>query len=356
MTDCSGDIIATIAQAFEKKKALTICGGGSKAGMLGRTVDATHSDKVIVSQHTGIVDYHPVELVLTARSGTPLSEIKKVLAEEGQMLSFEPPEFDNKATLGGTLACNLSGPARPWSGSIRDMVLGVQLVNGKAELLNFGGQVMKNVAGYDVSRLQAGALGTLGVLTRVSLKVLPIPEHSITLRYELDAAAAVELMNTRSGQAKPLSGACWVGGALFLRLSGAENAVCQSAKQWGGDELGKDNPLWRKLREMTHPFFLGEEPLWRFSHRPSAEAQTEFGELLIDWGGAQRWVRGEHSHTALELSAGKAGGHVSLFRGGDRSGEVKNSLNPLQQKLHKRLKHAFDPAGILNPGRLYSWM
>jgi glycolate oxidase FAD binding subunit len=356
MSDCTKDIVAQVAQALARRTSLSICAGNSKAHILGRHINTANSAKLDLSKHSGIIDYHPTELVLTARAGTTLTEIQTTLAKEGQTLSFEPPDFGNRATLGGTLACNLSGPARPWSGSIRDMILGVQLINGKAELLNFGGQVMKNVAGYDVSRLQAGALGTLGVLTKISLKVLPVPEHTVTLSYQMDAQTAVDLMNARARQPKPLSGACWSGGILYLRLSGAENAVIQTAKLWGGDQLPESEYLWRQLREFDHPFFTTEEPLWRFSHGPTAAVQQQFGDMLIDWGGAQRWLLGQHDQTALEQSAEKAGGHVSLFRGGDRSGEVKHRLSPLQQNLHKQLKVAFDPDGILNPGRLYSWM
>ncbi|MBE9537516.1 MAG: glycolate oxidase subunit GlcE, partial [Proteobacteria bacterium] len=249
MSDCTEKLVSAVAQALNNKTALEICGGNSKSHILGRKPSTGNTDKLQLSGHTGIVDYHPAELVLTARAGTPISDINTVLAAEGQMLSFEPPVYGGAATLGGTLACNMSGPARPWSGSIRDMVLGVQLINGRAELLNFGGQVMKNVAGYDVSRLQAGALGTLGVLTQISLKVLPLHEHSLTLCYELDAQAALELMNTRCAQAKPLSGAYWAEGTLFLRLSGAENAVVQAAKHWGGEPVSAATGLWRQLRE-----------------------------------------------------------------------------------------------------------
>ena len=356
MTDYSKELVATVEQAHQDKTALYICGGGSKSHILGRSNDATPSVRLELSKHSGIVDYHPGELVMTARAGTTLTQINSALAKEGQVLSFEPPVFGGKATLGGTLACNMSGPARPWGGSVRDMVLGVQLINGKGQLLNFGGQVMKNVAGYDVSRLQAGALGTLGILTQVSLKVLPVPEHRTTLCYEVDAAAAMDMMVATSAQAKPLSGAYWADGVLYLRLSGAENAVIQTAKHWGGEPLADGAAVWQTLREFDHPFFSGDEPLWRFSQNPSAPVPAELGEFLIDWGGAQRWLRGEHDRIALEKVAERAGGHVSLFRGGDRTGEVKHSLPPLEKTLHKRLKYAFDPAGLLNPGRMYTWM
>jgi glycolate oxidase FAD binding subunit len=356
MSDCSADMLALVSQAYADKTGLKICGGGSKRQMLGRAIDDRATGKLELAAHTGIIDYQPAELVLTARAGTTIEEINATLAKERQALSFEPPEFCGASTLGGTLACNISGPARPWSGSIRDTVLGVQLINGRGQLLNFGGQVMKNVAGYDVSRLQAGALGSLGVLTQVSLKVLPLPEYSVTLCFEVDAAAAIERMNFCSAQSKPLSAACWADGAMYLRLSGTEGAVLQTAKEWGGDTLVNGAEIWRSVREFDHPFFSGDAPLWRFSHRPTAAAQQDFGPLFIDWGGAQRWVRGEQNRCALEDSAEAAGGHLTLYRGGDRYSEVKHPLNALQRGLHQRLKHAFDPEGILNPGRLYSWM
>jgi glycolate oxidase FAD binding subunit len=356
MSDCSAEIIDAVARAMTNKTPLAINGGGSKANILGRTVECDNLQTLDVGQHSAIVDYHPAELVLTARAGTPLAEINATLKSEGQMLSFEPPTFGDKATLGGTLACNISGPARPWSGSIRDMVLGVQLINGKAELLNFGGQVMKNVAGYDVSRLQAGALGTLGVITQVSLKVMPLTEHSITLVYEVDAQQALQIMNERRSAPKPLNAACWVQGNLYLRLSGAELAVTQTAKTWGGQEMSNPAEFWKQLREFEHPFFAIDDALWRFSQGPTAALQSEFGDILLDWGGAQRWVRGEQARDLLETSAEDAGGHVSLYRGGDRTSEVNNRLDSAQKALHQRLKHAFDPAGIFNPGRLYSWM
>ena len=215
-----------------------------------------------VSGHRGIVDYQPDELVLCARAGTPLRTLQDTLAEHNQVLPFDPPMFGGRATLGGTLACNLSGPGRPWYGSIRDATLGVKLVNGKGELLQFGGKVMKNVAGYDVSRLQAGALGTLGVITEINLKVLPRPESSITLAYEMDAATALATMNRRAVEPKPLSGACWFNGTLYLRLSGAASAVGKTASIWGGSACAETETPWTGLREMDLPCFTGDAPLW----------------------------------------------------------------------------------------------
>jgi glycolate oxidase FAD binding subunit len=353
MTDRSGEMAATIAEAASRQQALYICGGGSKRQILGRDCPG---QELAVSGHSGIIDYQPSELVLTARAGTPLAEIVATLEREGQALAFEPPLYAGRATLGGTVATNSSGPARPWAGSARDMVLGVQLLDGRGQLLNFGGQVMKNVAGYDVSRLQAGALGTLGVLSQVSLKVLPRPEHSLTLAYDMDAAAAIDSMNRRAGQPGPLSGACWLDGRLYLRLSGAAAAVDHTAAHWGGERLAGGADFWQQLREMTLPFFAGDEPLWRLSIKSTAPPPEFHGPALIDWGGAQRWLRGELDFAALQRAAAQAGGSATLFAGGDRGGQLRPAPDAVTRRLHERLKQAFDPLRILNPGRLYDFL
>ncbi|MEZ5501377.1 MAG: glycolate oxidase subunit GlcE [Halioglobus sp.] len=351
--DHSEDIIAALRQARAERRPVYISAGGSKRHWLGRHCEHALLD---ISAHRGIVDYQPRELVLTARAATPLTEIEAALGEAQQVLPFEPPLLGGRATLGGTLACNLSGPARPWRGSVRDAILGVQLINGKCEHLSFGGRVMKNVAGYDVARLQAGALGSLGVLTQISLKVLPRAEKTLTLRYDMAAAAAIETMNRRAGAPKPLSGACWYDGALYLRLSGAATAVDSTAMQWGGEPLEESATPWHGLREMTLPYFDGAAPLWRFSIKPSAPLATAAERTLIDWCGAQRWLRGAQAPAEMHRVAAAAGGHVIVFRGGDRHSEVRTPLGPVQQALQQRLKRAFDPDGILNPGLLYSWL
>ena len=353
MNDRTEALVEAVVSARREGRPLYISAGGSKRNLAGRDCTATPLD---VSTHTGVVDYHPGELVVTARAGTPLAELEKILEQHGQALPCEPPGFDGRATIGGTLACNLSGPARPWAGSVRDLVLGVQLINGRGELLNFGGQVMKNVAGYDVSRLQAGALGTLGILTRISLKVLPRPEQSLSLAYDLALPEALVTMNRRAGEPAPLAGACWVAGRLYLRLAGSPGAVAHTAGRWGGERLGDDAAVWASLRELTHPFFDGPEPLWRFSVNPTAPMAGEWGPMLVDWCGAQRWLRGAQDPARLQAAATQAGGHVCLFRGGDRSGEVRQPADPVSRRLQLRLKQAFDPNGILNPGRLYSWL
>ena len=344
--------MAALRRAAETRRPVYITAGGSKRHLGGRHCPCVELD---LSGHRGIVDYQPRELVVTARGGTPLTELFALLATESQTLPFESPRFAGRATVGGTLACNLSGPGRPWGGSIRDRVLGVQLINGRGERLQFGGRVMKNVAGYDVSRLQAGAQGTLGVLSEVSLKVAPVPERTLTLRYEMAAENAVETMNRRAGEPRPLTGAFWQGGELYLRLAGAASAVAHTAALWGGDVLDTGAEIWEGLCEMTLPFFDGDEPLWRFTGQATASVPPGCDPLL-DWCGAQRWLRGVHSRPQMDRLATAWGGHANLFRGGDREQEVLPPLSTTAERLHRRLKYAFDPHGILNPGRLYTWL
>lgn len=352
MSDISRELVRQIQAARANGGKLNIVGRSSKAFM-GRE---TTGEPISVAEHCGIVSYQPVELVMTARAGTSLAEIDAALDENNQMLSFEPPTFGGQASIGGTLACNLSGPSRPWSGSVRDMVLGIKLINGQAEQLAFGGQVMKNVAGYDVSRMQAGAMGTLGLITEISLKVMPKPAAVLTLVQPMDAEQAVATMNELAGKAKPLTAACWLENTLYLRLSGAASTVNGTAEQWPGDVLEAGHDFWAALREQQLEFFDTDSPLWRFSVRASAEHFLPEADWLLDWGGAQRWLRGEFDRQDLEAAAEKAAGQVGLYSGGDRSGEVFHRQAPALQTIHRRLKSAFDPDGVFNPGRLYSWM
>jgi len=352
MTDISNELIARVAHASEKNKPLNIVGGGSKS-FLGRE---PVGEILSVREHQGIISYQPVELVMTARSGTSISEIETTLAEQGQILAFEPANYSGKATIGGTLACNLSGPARPWAGSVRDAVLGIKLINGKSEHLNFGGQVLKNVAGYDVSRMQAGSMGCLGVITQVSFKVMPKPQSSLTLVQEMSAQQAIEQMNRLSGKAKPLTAACWLNNKLYLRLSGAQSAVEGTVKAWSGEILENDQAFWQSLKEQQLAFFSGNEPLWRFSVNSNAKHFLPEQNWLIDWGGSQRWLRGSYDSKTLETMAENADGQVGLFRGDDRINEVFHHQSPALQAIHQRLKSSFDPKNIFNPGRLYCWL
>ncbi len=251
--DCAKDISGAIVAAVAARTPLAIHGSGSKCFLTGDIAGAA----LDVTKHRGIVSYEPTELVLTARTGTPLSEIESALAEKNQMLAFEPPHFGPKATLGGTIACNLSGPRRPYCGSARDFVLGTRIINGRGEILKFGGQVMKNVAGYDVSRLMAGSYGTLGVLLDISLKVLPIPAREITLRFEMGADDAIRTMNIWAGQPLPLSAACHVGDTLYVRLSGTDKSVRAAHIKLGGDHDARGAAFWHELREQQLLFFAG---------------------------------------------------------------------------------------------------
>ena len=352
MPDLTNFLIEQVNDALNERQSLEIVGGGSKAFM-GRDVSG---QPLSLSDHRGVVSYEPVELVLTVLSGTPLSEIEQVLAEQNQELAFEPPHFGGNATIGGTLACNQSGPGRPWLGSVRDHVLGVKLINGKAEHLNFGGQVMKNVAGYDVSRLQAGAMGTLGVMTEISLKVLPKAEAELTLCWDMPAQEALQFMNKMAGTPKPITAACWVQGELYIRFSGARAAVDATVKQWQLNSRPVDGDFWRALREKELNWFNPKKPLWRFSVNPAVETSALDQNVLLDWGGAQRWYQGEADKAVFERLAQQAGGQVQLFSGGNRKDDVMHELPIAVQMLQRRVKESFDPEAIFNPGRLYSWM
>jgi glycolate oxidase FAD binding subunit len=337
---------AAVASAFAAGNGLRLRGGGTKDFYGRRPAGAL----LEVGEHQGLVAYEPTELVLTARAGTRLDALEALLAEHRQILAFEPPHFGPGATLGGTIACGFSGPRRPYAGAARDFVLGVRVINGRGEVLRFGGQVMKNVAGYDVARLMVGALGTLGLLLEVSVKVLPAPASEVTLVQEQDARQAVETMNRLAGRPLPLSAAAHWDGRLYLRLSGSASAVAAAARTLGG-EPGPDG-IWADLREHRLPFFAGEQALWRVSVPPAA-APGGSGEWLLDWGGAQRWLRSDAPAPTVQAQAVAAGGHASVFRGGDREAAVFQPLPEGLAALHQRLKQAFDPRGILNPGRLY---
>lgn len=358
MTDISSKLVEQVADARRHRQPLRIVGGGSKAGLLGRDINNSTTAELSVKDHCGIVNYDPSELVITARAGTPLTEIEQALSEHGQMLSFESPQFEG-ATLGGSLACDLSGPARPWRSSIRDMVLGVRLINGRGEHLRFGGQVMKNVAGYDLARLQAGALGSLGVISEISLKVLPILPFSRTLGIELAQDEAIRLMNQIAATPAPLIGGAWLDGCMYLRFGGAPTAVDSAIANSGlsqAELIADEAVFWDSVRNQSHSFFRGELPLWRFSIKSTAASFLEEHNSLIDWAGAQRWVSGDFKLDEMEAIAARANGHVCLYRGGDRHGEVRQRLDAVQQRIQQQIKLSFDPARILNPGVLYAWM
>lgn len=336
------ELIERVQQAIAARTPLCIVGGGSKS-FYGRSC---HGEPLNLSGHRGIVAYEPSELVITARAGTPLVEIEAALAANNQMLPFEPPHFSAQATLGGMVAAGLSGPRRPWGGSVRDAVLGVKLLNGRGEVLRLGGQVMKNVAGYDVSRLMVGALGTLGVLLEVSVKVLPRPACERTLRFEADARPLPPEL--------PISASVAVDGKRYLRLSASFRCVETATELLGGVET--DPEIWTAVREQTHPFFAGPAPLWRVSLPAAASALDVPGPSLIEWCGALRWLRTDLPAAMLRQRIAALGGHATLFRGEDEkrgAGDIFQPLPPAMLALHQRVKKALDPHGIFNPGRLY---
>lgn len=349
MSDITEALRERVLAAAVDKKPLRIRGGGTK-DFYG---NAPEGELLDTTGHAGIVAYEPTELVVTVRAGTRLAELEAALAEKNQMLAFEPPHFGEAATVGGCVAAGLSGPRRATAGSVRDFVLGVKLLDGKGEILNFGGQVMKNVAGYDVSRLMAGALGTLGLLLEVSLKVLPKPPAEATLRLELPQDRAIEAMNRWGGQPLPLSATCWSDGQLTLRLSGARAAVAAARGKIGGEAVADAEGFWRAVREQETDFFSGAAALWRLSLPAKTAPLALPGVPLLEWGGALRWLTFDGPAAVVREAASRAGGHATLFRGGDKSAGAFQPLPAPLMAIHKNLKRNFDPQGLFNPGRLY---
>jgi len=342
-------MVERVRAAAQGAQALRPRGGGSK-DFYGNEPAGEPLD---TRSYAGIVSYEPSELVITARCGTPLAELERVLAAKGQMLPFEPPHFGAHATLGGCVAAGLSGPRRASAGAVRDFVLGTRLLDGRGRVLAFGGEVMKNVAGYDVSRLLTGSLGTLGVILEVSLKVLPRPPVERTLRLEAPQDKALEWMNQWAAKPLPISATCYLKGELNVRLSGAESAVRAARDKLGGDEVTHAQDFWTGVREQSHPYFAAEAPLWRLS-LPSRAAPLRLPEQeLIEWGGALRWLAGAGDARTIRESAQRAGGHATLFRARDKSPGAFAPLAQVQLKLHRELKAVFDPARIFSPGRMY---
>ncbi len=350
-----------VATAASERAPLRVRGGGSKdfyGGMLaGQVLDT--------GGYCGVVAYEPTELYVTARCGTRLAEVESVLAERGQMLAFEPPaQFgcglpenpgESVATVGGAVAAGLAGPRRQQVGGVRDFILGVKLVDGSGRVLEFGGQVMKNVAGYDVSRLMAGSMGTLGLIAEVTLKVLPRPQRELSLAFEMGEAAALGALGRWAGQPLPLSASFWHEGRLVLRLSGAEPAVLAARARLGGEALA-DGGFWPSVREQRHPAYAGEI-LWRLALPKTTPPLGLAKSGPFEWGGGQRWLSGEIDPGAVRAAAAEAGGHAVLFRAPEslrcRVGAFAVPA-PAVLELHRRVKRVFDPSGIFNPGRLYA--
>jgi len=373
MSKALNSLVERVRAARADGRPLAIQGAGSKA-FYG---EASRGERLDTRELSGISSYEPSELVLTARAGTPLADVEAALAERGQCLPFEPPRFPDPdrpgqrgGTVGGMVAAGLAGPSRASVGGVRDYVLGATLLNGQAEVLSFGGQVMKNVAGYDVSRLLAGSMGLLGVICEVSLKVLPVVPASATLRFDCGEAEAIERLQAWGGQPLPLQASAWWQGALVLRLGGARAAVDAAVAGFqaqGGDVI--DAPLaqrfWGGLRDQTDEFFdqarrslLEGAGLWRISLPAGAAPLALQGEQLIEWHGAQRWWVSREPAAHIRAVAARAGGHATLYRARDKAALLAGAtvFEPLQaplDRIHRELKTSFDPDRVFNPGRLY---
>jgi glycolate oxidase FAD binding subunit len=359
MTDAALQALTDrIQQARAERTPLAIRGGGTKDFYGG----VPSGEPFDVTALRGISSYEPSELVVSARCGTPLEELEGTLAEQGQCLPFEPPRFKTGGTVGGMVAAGLAGPSRAAVGGVRDYVLGATLLNGRGELLSFGGQVMKNVAGYDVSRLLAGSLGVLGVICEVSLKVLPIAPATTTLRFELDQATALQTLHGWAAQPLPINASAWWDGMLVVRLRGARAAVDAACAKLGGERVDEAlaTSFWLGLRDHQDEFFVGAQKavtggasLWRLSLPAVAPVLPLSGEQLVEWGGAQRWLCTSTPVAQLRDAAARVGGHATLFMAQDKSAGAFAPLSAPLDRIHRELKAAFDPDRIFNPGRLY---
>jgi glycolate oxidase FAD binding subunit len=345
--DLTEPLTDQVRRAAKAHAPLRIVGGDTKA-FYGRQ---TQGDPLSLAGHRGIVDYDPSELVITARAGTRLSDIEARLEAHGQRLAFEPPRFGAESTIGGVVAAGLAGPRRPFAGAVRDCVLGVKILDGRGRVLRFGGQVFKNVAGFDAFRLMAGALGCLGVILEVSLRVTPKPRREVALALEMDHGAARTWLGELMRRPVPLSGAYHEAGRLHLRLAGGEAGVAAMAAELGGE----DEPMafWDVVRDRRRAGLAGDGPLWRLT-LPQTAPIPALGDIVAwDWAGALIWMRSGESADEVWRAAAGAGGHATLFRGARPGEEVFQALAPAMLALHRRLKAALDPAGVLNPGRMY---
>ena len=341
-----------IVAAAQEGAALMPRGSGSKA-FYGRAVEAETLD---VSGHRGIVHYEPTELMLTVRAGTPLAEIDAALSDSGQMLAFDPPHFGGTGTIGGAVAAGLSGPGRPFSGAVRDHVLGVRVIDGSGNVERFGGEVMKNVAGYDVSRLMAGSLGTLGVIVEVSLKVLPRPAAVRTARIETSPGDLYRRIEDTLRCGTPVTAAAHDGETARVRLAGAASAVTAGLERLGGG-IDEDDGFWARLRDHELPFFTGgesEEALWRISLPPGSPPPDLAGSSVVDWAGQLFWLRTVEPAERVRKAAAALRGHATRLRGPQDGVDPFAPLPEPLMRFHRRLKQALDPAGILNPGRMYA--
>jgi len=358
------ELIDQVMTARAAQRPVYIRGGGTKDfyGEFESLKNATNHSTLDMSAYHGVVNYQPSELVVTVRAGTLLSDVERALDERHQMLAFEPPRFGHASTIGGCVAAGLSGPRRMAAGSLRDFILGAKLLDSSGSVLDFGGEVMKNVAGYDVSRLLAGSMGIFGALVEISIKVAPKPFAEATRVLDVDEPGALALFDRWRAQPVPISATAWLGqpdaggGRLWVRLSGSRPAVDAGARVVGGQALDPDQAygFWTGMRDQTHPFFQAR-PLWRLGLPPHAAA-VGLGQTLIEWNGGQRWLAGAPDTEQVRARAAGLGGHATLFRSQPACAGAP-MFHPLGEGLmgiSRRLKHALDPIGIFNPKRLFS--
>ena len=339
-TDEATLLSEAVRAAVARKESLNITGNGSKPS------HRRPAPSLSVAAHRGVIDYAPTELVITARAGTLIAELEEALEEKGQILPFEPPRLAGQATLGGTLADATAGPGGGYLGATKDFVLGLSMINGRAETLRFGGTVMKNVAGYDISRLMVGSRGELGVILQASIKVLPRVKKTVTLNFDFSYVEAILFLESIATQPHPITASSLHNGVLSLRLSGGEAAVEAARRQLGGEPA--DNALWEELREWNHPFFQTTLPIWQLSlpfppSLPPAEAH------LFEWGGRRCWLASSASPDSIHQQAGDWGGYARLFRSdGEMDEDISSPLPPAMTALRQRIKRAFDPDGVFS--------
>lgn len=347
--DKSNELAERVLDAINDKRVLNIIGGNSKS-FYGRKAEG---EVITTTEHSGVTNYEPGELVITARAGTSLTEIETLLKSKNQRLVFEPPHFSDTATLGGAIATGINGPCRPWSGSARDSVLGVKMINGQGQILSFGGEVMKNVAGYDVSRLMTGSLGTLGILLEVSLKVLPVSEKTKTIIIDCNDDDAIQRCIEINKRFLPISAMTYYENKLYIRLSGNTSSVDTAVKKLEGNAI-EAHEFWNSIKEQVHSFFNQSGTLWRISIPPATpHMESLSGEWLIDWGGAQRWLISDMEAKDIRNSVKAAKGHATIFKNDSNADDVFQPLTNTQLHLHRMIRKAFDPNNVFNSGRLY---
>ena len=335
-----------IKEAAARSEKLVIRGSGCKSFL----APEARGEVLDTRAHSGIIEYDPKELVIVVRCGTSIAEVEQTMAAANQMLAFEPPRFGEHATIGGMVASSLSGPRRPYAGAVRDFVLGCKVLDGKGDRLSFGGKVMKNVAGFDVSRLITGSQGTLGVITEAAFKCLPLPKAQQTRVFDMDAQSAIVAMNRWYAEANPVTAATWVHGKLYVRLAGAEPAVNSAVAKLGGEAQARAVDWWRDWREQTHAFFAGDGPMIRVSCKSTApwrDLANSAQMQAIDWGGAQRWLRTESiALSAIRRWARAEGGHATVFRGATSQAERVEPLQPALAEVSQKIKASFDPYNV----------